>query len=289
MRTRSRLFDIAYYSQIQLSLIAACLTVVVSAVTLQTVVWASVGIVGLGTYIIYSIDNLVDWREDRTRYPSLDRLNVPYRIWCALTVPLAILGIVGMLPGAKGSFAGLLSALGGVALAVATFRLIQPEIQDIRRLRDILPNRLLVSMFWAINCVFLPGWYVDLPLTTKTWVTFAFVWQLSFITAVLWSLEFLSTPDMPLESLTVAGISANRIIAVLIVISASSATLAIVDILWGYFPPYNVVVICAPILNWIALSTWSRWHGRLRLFNTVLTFGQMLCAALITAVHLAIV
>src|SRR5215211_1219992 len=82
MKLRVNWFDLFYYSQFQLCLIAICLTASSTAVLVGEVVWECVVIVGLATYAIYSVDNIIDWPEDIARFGSLQLIQKAYRIWC---------------------------------------------------------------------------------------------------------------------------------------------------------------------------------------------------------------
>ncbi len=285
MKQRTDLFGLFYYSQIQLGLGAMFLTGAVSAVLTGEVIWNSILIVGLSTYIVYSIDNLIDWNEDRERFRSIEQIYWLYRIWCYLTIPLATLVVMWLTIEAHQGFFSLLALAGTLSLGTVLLQLARRAPQVIHALRDILPNRLFISLVWAVIAVYVPVWYLNQPTVPQTWMALAFVWQLTFVNAVLWSLEILLERTTGVENDRVAGIPVLTAIRALQVISFSAVVLAVVDILLGYFPIYNIVIITTPLLNMITLQFWQRSRGSLRQFNTSLILGQIICSMAVALMH----
>ena len=93
LKMTNNTFNFFYYSQIQLVLIAMALTAAASAVLLGSIIWDGIWIVGLSTFVTYSVDNLIDWNQDLKHYQDIKSIIQYYHKFCYIAVPLCVLGI----------------------------------------------------------------------------------------------------------------------------------------------------------------------------------------------------
>jgi uncharacterized membrane protein len=142
----------------------------------------------------------------------------------------------------------------------------------------LLWNRIFISCVWTAVCVFTPVWYANHPIVPQTWMTYAYLLQLIFINAALWKVE---------KNPQIFGDRRISSCAVLILqgLCWSSALLAIIDVMLGYFPLHNLVVVLAPIVTFVIITYWLRPWENLRITFTVLTFAQAGCSVLAMFVH----
>jgi hypothetical protein len=142
-------------------------------------------------------------------------------------------------------------------------------------------NRLVISSTWAVIMVFVPVWYTGLNhFTPQMWMTFAYLWQLTFITAVLWRIEKTEMDLAESKSLK------RKFLNILRLLCITTILLSITDIALGYFPIHNVVVLFPPIASFFALVYWSSSKTNLRIIFTILIFFQIGFSFLSAIVHL---
>ncbi len=276
-----KIFIFFYYSQIQLVLIAAVLTATTSSVLLGQISWESSAIVGISTFFTYSIDNLIDWGKDTTQDPKIIELLPIYRLLCYVLLPLCTLIIVVLFINSPAGFRIALLLL-GISTMMAVIRL--PKINSLAKsssLKITIMNRLLISCVWTIVCVFTPIWYTESSATRpQVWMTFAYLWQLMFISAVLWKME---KDKIDFQNNRFQKTKISRILKF---ITITTIVLTIVDVALGYFPSHNLVVLLVPAATFGVLSYWESSKTSLKIIFTILTLSQISLSVLSAIIHL---
>ncbi len=279
--TKHKTFSLFYYSQSQLVLIAIALTASTSSVLLGKISWESVGIVGISTFLTYSIDNLIDWEKDSKQYQDIIEFLPTYRLFCYILIPLCIVIISAFIIHSPAKLQLVLLLLSASSLSTI-IRLPKHHIYTrLSSLQTMTLNRLFISCIWAIVVVFVPVLYTGSSIIRpQVWMTFAYLWQLTFINALIWKFEKIET------TLINSGFLKTKIIKTLKILSISTGLLTIIDIALGYFPLYNIVVLLTPIASYITLSYWASSKTNLRFIYTVFNSSQICFSILSAIVHL---
>jgi len=238
--------------------------------------------VGLATYAVYSLDNLLDWPSEKHSVSVIQpRWNV-YLIWCIFTIPLSLIGILLLAVPSGFSFLLLLGTLAIISLAhtVLTSRDNSPSVVA------IWAENLVASLTWALVTVLIPVRYAGQQIVAQTVMAIAFVWHLSWVGTMLWDVtgELRATHKDQLLSLP-TSLGEIHLIKLLQIVSISACVLAIVDIVLVFFPWYNISVIAAPIANVILLSLWEQLRRTPLLFINLLFLVDAFCALLVILVY----
>lgn len=279
--TSNRMFNLFYYSQIQLALIASALTAATSSVLLGKISWESVILAGVSTFITYSTDNLLDWKKDLRQYQDLVGFLSAYRLSCYILIPLGIGIIYKIVIDSPAKFQSALLLLGASAISAIIRIPTRNAPPTPSNIQSMAINRLFISCVWAVVLVFLPILYTESNISRpQVWMTFAYLWQLTFISAVMWKFEKIE-PNIQNNSFL-----KSKTIKILKLLSITTVLLTITDIVLGYFPIYNLVVVLAPIAAYLVLIYWESSNMNLRLIFTILNMIQIGVSILSAAVHL---
>jgi hypothetical protein len=275
------MFNLFYYSQIQLALIASALTAATSSVLLGKISWESVILAGVSTFITYSTDNLLDWKKDLRQYQDLVGFLSAYRLSCYILIPLGIGVIYKIVIDSPAKFQSALLLLGASAISAIIRIPTRNAPPTPSNIQSMAINRLFISCVWAVVLVFLPILYTESNISRpQVWMTFAYLWQLTFISAVMWKFEKIE-PNIQNNSFL-----KSKTIKILKLLSITTVLLTITDIVLGYFPIYNLVVVLAPIAAYLVLIYWESSNMNLRLIFTILNMIQIGVSILSAAVHL---
>jgi hypothetical protein len=275
------MFNLFYYSQIQLALIASALTAATSSVLLGKISWESVILAGVSTFITYSTDNLLDWKKDLRQYQDLVGFLSAYRLSCYILIPLGIGIIYKIVIDSPAKFQSALLLLGASAISAIIRIPTRNAPPTPSNIQSMAINRLFISCVWAVVLVFLPILYTESNISRpQVWMTFAYLWQLTFISAVMWKFEKIE-PNIQNNSFL-----KSKTIKILKLLSITTVLLTITDIVLGYFPIYNLVVVLAPIAAYLVLIYWESSNMNLRLIFTILNMIQIGVSILSAAVHL---
>jgi hypothetical protein len=275
------MFNLFYYSQIQLALIASALTAATSSVLLGKISWESVILAGVSTFITYSTDNLLDWKKDLRQHQDLVGFLSAYRLSCYILIPLGIGVISKIVIDSPAKFQSALLLLGASAISAIIRIPTRNAPPTPSNIQSMAINRLFISCVWAVVLVFLPILYTESNISRpQVWMTFAYLWQLTFISAVMWKFEKIE-PNIQNNSFL-----KSKTIKILKLLSITTVLLTITDIVLGYFPIYNLVVVLAPIAAYLVLIYWESSNMNLRLIFTILNMIQIGVSILSAAVHL---
>jgi len=185
------ILKLIYYSHFPLVFLAMILTGSISSVVYRHVNWQVILLVGLSTYLTYSLDNLIDWNRDKSRYTEIIRLVQTYHKFTYVLIPVAAIGILFLVIQSSNELRiGVL--LLGAAAAMSTTRFSnyrENSSKDSQQVIWFLMNRLFISLVWTTVCVFIAVWYDDLPIIPRTWHTFIYMFVLILSYSVIWKLE----------------------------------------------------------------------------------------------------
>jgi hypothetical protein len=277
MMKKDRWYPFLYYTHLPLIGLAMVLTASISAVTWHSISWPSVSLVGLSTYLTYSIDNLFDWSKDRSQYlPQAAMIESYHRISLGL-IAAAGDGILWLtLRSGSQMQVGLL--LLGAAAAMGTLRFAHYREDETGDLRGFLWNRIFIAVIWSVVCVFIPVWYESGTLTPRIWRSFIYMGQLIFIFAVLWKFEK-SAPALQ------GTIRSSRLFQVLGWLCLTALIQVLIDTASGLFPPQNLLNALPPLASFAGVQAIRKNPSRLREKIGWLTLGLGVLSALSALIH----
>ena len=269
--TLYQIFELIYYSQITLVVLAIVLTASISAVVYNQFDWQVILLVGISTYFTYSLDNLIDWKQDMERYRNIKSFIRTYHKVLYFLIPAAGIGIVCLtLISPNELKTGIL--LLGAAVAMGTSRFPSYRKNSSSPARSIFRfviNRLFISIIWTTVCVFLPIWYRNNEILHLTWNAYAYTFCLILPYAVMWKLEA-SSEELRLRILN------SKIIRILTVLPVISMLIVINDVLQGLFPTINLLNLLPPIALIVSQVLFQKKHNNAKLRVFILTLVLIL-------------
>jgi hypothetical protein len=277
-------FEAFHYGRILFVCLAITSTAVCAEVLLGFVPWQPALIVGLGTHVIYSIDNILDWSGERHLLGAIHPIRKGYLIWCALTVPSALV-IAAMLAWQHNiAFLALLTSF-SVISATQVILTRQSYARD-RSALSLWAERLTDSFMWSLIVVLAPVQYVDQPVVPQVLMTIAYAWHLSWINVLVWDITRSATGGLEHGTpILTPLLGERRTLHLMRVISISAIVLASIDILLGYFPWYNITVIAAPLLNLAILEYWPKLRNTPRFYSNLFPLSNIISNLLVLIVY----
>ena len=276
-----RIHQFIYYTHTPLVLLAMVLTGTITAVLYGTITWQVILLVGLSTYLTYSLDNLFDWTKDKSQYENLERLIKSYHKITYILIPGAALGIFFLVIQSSNELrTGIL--LLGAAVAMSTTRFSnyrEKSTHDSQTMLGFFLNRLFISFIWTTVCVFLPIWYNNLKIMPLTWHTFLYMYSLILSYAIIWKLE-------KSETALQKRIFKSKIPTILAMLPIFAMFLVVYDILSGIAPRHNLVNLAPAIACLIGIIRISRNPFNLKRKISLLTILLIVLCSLSAAVHL---
>jgi hypothetical protein len=188
---KNQIFNLIYYSHIHLVIMAMVMTAAMNFVLTQYVSWPAVLLIGLGTFVTYSLDNLVDWKKDKALYPDEFILIKRYQYVSIVLVVLAIIGIGWIMLTTSAALTLTLVFFAAVVL-LSTIRFAAYRRVDsvsLHSIANFFVNRVFISLVWSAVCIFVPLMYEGMPVTWQAWSSLIYLWPLVFVYAVIWKLE----------------------------------------------------------------------------------------------------
>jgi hypothetical protein len=271
-----------YYLNFHLCVVAMTLSAASSRVLNGKIDWRAIVIVGLGTYVIYNFDNMVDWSEESHLFEAIKPWRNAYKICCILTIPisLAIILIFSLM-----THVGFILFLIGVGLISGTYVVITFLIKDRKNSIGVLHvAHIFDALMWAIIIVLIPIQYGRYPFVVQTAMAIAYTWLLTWVSVMAWDLSY--TAQSGGNSHTVASVMGeSRFVSVTQLACVSALILAIIDILLGYFPWYNLSVIGWPIFSYLMLAFWPKLHRTPRFFNFLFCSVNVLGSLLVIVTY----
>lgn len=269
------LLAVIHYVRLPLILTSGLLVATTSIVMLGKIEWQPVCIVMLGTYVVYTIDNLIDWAKESHLLKHLETVHKRYRYasWFGIPAALAILTFLS-LTNSLVFFLALGTIYGISLLIIITARLTKLFLQQTLY---YWIERLIVALSWAGVTVFVPLRFSDEPFDTIALLTLVYLWQIAWIIGVVWRYSSVMSLFLVNDSLSEQRINqeVNRtktLVIILQIICFTALIQAIVDIALGFFPIYNSIVLIIPILQFLFLCQWNNVYKKpLAYCNTFLT------------------
>lgn len=274
-------FSLIYYSHFPLVFLSMVLTGSVSTVVYKTINWQVVFLVGLSTYLTYSIDNLIDWKRDRIHYRHISGMIKIYHKFTYFLIPLSAAGIFLLVIQTTNELKIAILLL-GAAVAMATTRFTnyrENSSLPSQKISGFIINRVFISVIWTMVCVFLPIWYSNLPIITRTWTSFFYMYFLVLSYAVVWKLE---KGAYPLQK----RVFNSSILLILSISMMIPIILVFHDIFSGLAPIYNLINLTPPIASMVGLKVIARNPIHLQKKVSLLTLVLFLLCSLSVYIHI---
>ncbi len=279
--SRRQVFFFFYYTQLPLIIMAMVLTGSINAVLYQQISWPAILLVGLSTFIAYSIDNLIDWQKDRDHYQGIIPIaRIYHRISYVLLPAAAIAVTLLVLKSPEDLRIGMLLLGATVAIGVtriAAYRSIKGKKQE--KAYQFILNRVFISVIWTIVTVFVPIWYDQHPIILQVWRTAIYMFFLIFNYAVIWKFE--KSPYALKKQLISA-----RLFLVLSILCILAVLLAIFDVAQGLFPVPGLVAVLPPLALLLSLQFIAKSPIMLRRKITWITVLLAVLTIFVAAVHI---
>ncbi len=278
--SRRQVFILFYYTQLPLITMAMVLTAAISAVLYQQVSWPAILLVGISTFFAYSIDNLIDWKKDRTHYQAIAPMAAIYHQISYILIPASAIAVILLvLKSPEDLRIGVLLLGAMVAMGVArisSYRSVRARRPD--TVLQFILNRLFISVIWTIVTVFIPIWYDQQPIITQTWRTAIYMFLLIFNYAVIWKFE---KSPYPLKKDLISA----KVFLILGIMSFLAVLLAIIDVAQGLFPVVSLVSILPPLASLVGMQFIAGSPIMLRRKITWLTIVLALLTIFVAAMH----
>lgn len=191
MPKKNQIFTLIYYSHIHLVIMAMVMTTAMNFVLTQHISWPAVLLIGLWTFVTYSLDNLVDWKKDKVLYPDESILIKRYQRVSIVLIVLCLIGISWIMLTTSAALTLTLAFLAAVVL-LSTIRFAAYRRADSvwrNSIASFFVNRVFISLVWSAVCIFVPIIYEGIPVTWQAWSSLIYLWPLVFVYAVIWKLE----------------------------------------------------------------------------------------------------
>jgi len=268
------LYEVWYFSRIQVGLAAAAMSAASSAVLLPRTDGGVLLLAAVLTLCIYWTDDWLDATRDERDFPVLAAVSSWRR-------PLLLLLAAG-----SGLYAiAILIRLERVRMLVLVLGLISAGLCVVSRWSPGTRNRAAwplvrataVALAWAGTCVLLPVAAAGAPIGAREAVCLIFFFLLMLPVALMWSRARHGSGASPFSPY------AGKLGAALLGLCFISGAMVIVGIAIGLFPWYNLAVAVAPAANvfflllgrWVTLTE-PRW------LSDLLVVVNTLCAVLVT-------
>lgn len=271
-----------HYSRILISLLAMSLTTSCSMILTGQIEWDAGIIVGLGTYVIYNIDNLFDWSHERPK-PNLDGTwERSYFFLCFLTIPSASFYASAILINSR--FDSLL--LLGTLTIISLLHILVTRKPS--RATGILVwiEPMAVSIIWTLVIVLMPVSLGQIPFSVHMGRAFIFVWELSFIGVLIRRLSLtIGEFGSQVQQSTAQTISAGNLVKVIGLVNILMFLMVAYDTYTQLFPWYNASLLIVPLSLFVFAASWHRFRERPILFETCFYLLGIIGAILISTIY----
>jgi len=284
IKTGRSWLELIHYGRVLYFVLAITSTAVCSKVLFGTIPWQSTLIVGLGTFVIYSVDNILDWPGEQHLLEAIHPFWKPYFIGCMIAIPLSLVTVIILSLNQSLVFLAALLGLGGISVAQVT--LTRQLYARSRSLIFLWAERLIDSITWPLVLVFVPLLYLGQSIAPQTLMTIAYAWHLSWVNVLTWDLTRSATGGREHGTPILSPlIGEARSILSLRIISISAIILATIDVLLGYFPWYNITVILAPALNLIMFNFWPLFRSKSRFYGSLFPITNIISNFLVITAY----
>jgi len=275
-------FEFLYYSRILLALLAMSLAAACSLILAGSVSWEASAIIGIGTYSLYNIDNLIDWDHEIQKPRNPGGWGRGYVIWCFLTITPALLFASTLVFQSGSEPLYLLSGLSFLSI-IHVYLTRRPEITNGPK---IWLEPLVVSLVWALAVVFFPAAMDRIPASLQMGRAFIFVWELSIIGVLVKNLSLSAILSTSKKDHSIARLIGEKNVQKTVKLICVLMFLMIgYDTIQGYFPPYNAVLLPVPVAIFLFVSFWGRFREKPALFEILFYFGSIVGVILVGLVY----
>lgn len=260
----SRLYDLWYYSRLQIWLAAFSLTCASGSVLLGRVDYDSAMAVACGTAGVYWFDDVVDSRNDERARPGLARLRRSRLVLLAVLLLGTIYLCARLLP----KLSSEQKALGAILLAAiaagSLFRWLPFRLGPLRSAY----RAVLVSFFWTVACVLSPVLNAHAPITVRTLSAIGFVWILMLVVCLLWN-----DAEHQFNAVGTSFGSVSRYVGdrraflILKFLCVAACLMVLIGIVFRIFPPRNLVLLFAVGACWLSVTLWRAGLRDMRLYS----------------------
>jgi len=276
-----QVFELLYYSHITLVTLAMVLTGSISAVLYAHIKWQVVLLVGLATFFTYSLDNLIDWRRDLSRYRNIKKFVQIYHKITYILIPCAVVGVLFLTFVSSNELRiGILLLGAAVAMGTTRFSIYRENSSSpYQSINKFILNRLFITTIWTTVSVFLPIWYDNSEIIGRTWNAFFYIFFLIFPYSVIWKIE--SSAETLQNKLF--GSTLMRFMSVFPIISM---IFVISDVIAGVAPIFSLFNVLPPIAIFVALWVIIKKSNALKKKISLLTIILIILSGSSTLIHL---
>ena len=273
-----------HYSRLLLTCGAIAMAMATSQIVFNSIAWPAVAIAGLGTHVVYSTDNLLDWAHERHLLKEIQPYRRAYKLWYNLTVPPA-LTIILLITIKRGSDFGL--RLGGLVFISGLIIFVARQPQG--RLEQAVyywGERLLVTLTWALVVVLVPMWYGRQAWSLQAGLALVFVWMLSWVMGVVWRFTSVTAVHQQNNPDYQPPANEKKIIRIMLGVSFIAFIQAVGDTVIGFFPATHLSVALVPAFCIAFLLKWTASYQKPLVYCSLFISLLVITLLLATALHI---
>lgn len=278
----SRLYEAWYFSRLQLCLANLAVTAANGRVLFDRVDLRPLLVAGLGTFVIYSLDDLLDRARDEQRFPHLQAIRAGRTAWLCATLPIATAALAALATHMRRDRLGLLVALAGASLVLSLVSVLRPAWRASARWPLVRASA--VSAVWAAVCVGAPSVYAAETLDSRTVLAFVFEWLTMFVIVTLWR-DGEHGPSARRLPALVGSSQRDWTATIFVAFCVASTLMAILGVVLRLFPMPSLAVASAPLGTLVMVAVWGRARVERRVYNDLLAIMSIGCAALVLAAY----
>ena len=251
------LYDIWYFSRLNICGGAATLTAAASIVLLGRLHAEAVSLVACATGVVYWLDDLLDRPRDEARYPILAALRHGRIVALGAAVLVAGWGAFALLSRAPWHVAAFLSVLAGITLAFCHW----PPIRTLllRAPTGYAVKPAVESLVWSLVCLWTPVLWAERTVTPQAAVAITLVWPLLHVVLAAWLLADGKTFDHPAAIRLGRRTTEARVLRTSRTLCWFAVVPPLVCTAAGIFPPVNLVCVAFPAIALAFLARWPAW------------------------------
>lgn len=279
----ARFLLLLHYSRLVFVLLAGAMTAAVSSVLLGHLNWLAALLVALGTFTVYSVDNILDWHGERHLLHELQAVWKHYLHICGVLVPLAALCIIWIVQQHL-VLVVVFAILGGVAIAQLFLTRQMPS--QPRGSLALWVERFSDAAVWSLVTTLTPVIIIGAAFTPQVVMTILFILPNAWNVVMIWDATRAATNGKyhPTPVLT-EKIGEQRLINYLQLCTLMTVFLTVVDILLGFFPWYNLVVLVIPGSHLILLTFHKQLRRRPVYYCNLFTLASCIGSFIIIGVY----
>ncbi len=272
--------DLIHYSKIEYVIMSSLMTATTSIVLNNRINWQSVIIVACGTYFIYTVDNILDWSGEYHLLGNIQKI-WKYYLDSSIVLLFASLFIIFSLVIKKHETMITLIILGIFAFFQVLFT--KQEVYQFRSTFFLWVERLADAVVWSLVTVLVHLTYLGSVMRPQVIMVIGFNFLLSLNIVMISDVTRAPTNGYIHPTPVLSDVYGETyILDMLKVFCISSIFLAIIDIVLGFFPVYNLIVLSAPCLYLILILFRRRFYDYPVFYNSLFSMASIIsCIAII--------